>query len=232
MTFGDYRFGVSIEPNQWQLKRQPRMNGPQREHDLPMWMGSSISGDAEAYRRFLASVTLHLRAMARRRCARCGVPDCNAEDIVQEVLLTIHLKRGTLDPSRPIGPWISILVRNKLVDTLRRRGRTVYVPIDDVIDTLAFEQIETGLDHFDISRLLGRLSERQRDIVQSISIEGASVRETALRLGLSEGAVRTALHRALARLAALYQNDLDARHNKCPAPAERGLVGQETRKSV
>jgi DNA-directed RNA polymerase specialized sigma24 family protein len=80
--------------------------------------------------------------------------------------------------------------------------------------------------------LLGRLSERQRDIVQSISIEGASVRETALRLGLSEGAVRTALHRALARLAALYQNDLDARHNKCPAPAERGLVGQETRKSV
>ncbi len=152
------------------------MNGPQREHDLPMWMGSSISGDAEAYRRFLASVTLHLRAMARRRCARCGVPDCNAEDIVQEVLLTIHLKRGTLDPSRPIGPWISILVRNKLVDTLRRRGRTVYVPIDDVIDTL--------------------------------------------------------LHRALARLAALYQNDLDARHNKCPAPAERGLVGQETRKSV
>jgi RNA polymerase sigma-70 factor (ECF subfamily) len=113
-----------------------------------------------------------------------------------------------LDPSRPIGPWISILVRNKLVDTLRRRGRTVYVPIDDVIDTLGFEQIETGLDLFDISRLLGRLSERQRDIVRSISIEGASVRETALRLRLSEGAVRTALHRALARLAALYQNDL------------------------
>ncbi len=93
------------------------MNGPQREHDLPMWMRSSISGDAEAYRRFLVSVTLHLRAIARRRCARFGVLECNAEDIVQEVLLTIHLKRGTLDSSRPIGPWISILVRNKLVDT-------------------------------------------------------------------------------------------------------------------
>src|SRR5258708_18545529 len=135
MTFGGHRFGVSIEPNQWQLKRQPRMNGPQREHDLPMWMGSSISGDAEAYRRFLASVTLHLRAMARRRCARCGVPDYNAEDIVQEVLLTIHLKRGTLDPSRPIGPWISILVRNKLVDTLLRPDPPAYTPIAPHIAT-------------------------------------------------------------------------------------------------
>jgi RNA polymerase sigma-70 factor (ECF subfamily) len=75
------------------------------------------------------------------------------------------------------------------------------------MDTLGFEQIETGLDHFDISRLLGRLSERQRDIVKSISIEGASVRETAHRLRLSESAVRTALHRALARLAALYHSD-------------------------
>ena len=183
------------------------MNRPQREHESAMWVISSISGDAEAYRRFLVSVTHHLRAIARRRCARFGVPDCNAEDIVQEVLLAIHLKRGTLDSSRPIGPWISILVRNKLVDTLRRRGDTVHVPIDDVMDTLGFEQIETGLDHFDISRLLGRLSERQRDIVKSISIEGASVRETAHRLRLSESAVRTALHRALARLAALYHSD-------------------------
>src|SRR5258708_12220638 len=105
------------------------MNGPQREHDLPMWMRSSISGDAEAYRRFLASVTLHLRAIARRRCARCGVPDCNAEDIVQEVLLTIHLKRGTLDPSRPIRPCFSILFPNNLVYTFRRPGPTLSVPL-------------------------------------------------------------------------------------------------------
>ena len=44
-----------------------------------------------------------------------GLPEHEAEDIVQEVLLTIHLKRGTWDQSRPIGPWLAAITRNKLV---------------------------------------------------------------------------------------------------------------------
>jgi hypothetical protein len=47
-----------------------------------------------------------------------------------------------------------------------------------------------------------------RDIVRSISIDGMSVRETANRLQMTEGAVRVALHRALKALAILYRSDL------------------------
>jgi RNA polymerase sigma-70 factor (ECF subfamily) len=50
------------------------------------------------------------------------------------------------------------------------------------------------------------LKVRQREIVKSISIEGRSARETADRLGMSEGAVRVALHRALKTLAILYRD--------------------------
>jgi RNA polymerase sigma factor (sigma-70 family) len=177
------------------------------EDDWAVWMRAALGGDAEAYRRFLVAVTPHLRAMARRRCDQYGAPPSEAEDVTQEVLLAIHLKRGTWDPGRPIGPWLSAIVRNKLIDSLRRRGRQVSVPVEDVMDTL--QAVETGAitDRLDVERTLARLKDPQRDIVRSISLEGQGVRETAERLRMSEGAVRVALHRGLKALAALHRGE-------------------------
>lgn len=170
-------------------------------------MNAAIAGDAQAYRRFLQAVTPYLRGLARRRCEHFGVPAGDAEDIVQETLLAIHLKRGTWDPARPIGPWISTIARNKLIDTLRRGGRRETVPIDEVIDTLGSEEPPEGLEPREIDGLLARLQQRQREIVQAISVEALGIRETAKRLDMTEGAVRVALHRALKTLAALYKGE-------------------------
>ena len=170
-------------------------------------MRRAVDGDAQAYHRFLSAVAPHLRAMARRRCDQFGAPASEAEDVVQEVLLAVHLKRATWDPSRPIGPWLSTIVRNKLIDSLRRRGRHVNVPIEDVIETLEAEEQTGALDRLDAEHMLERLKNPQRDIVRSISIEGAGVRETAERLRMSEGAVRVALHRGLASLAARLRKE-------------------------
>lgn len=181
------------------------MKGWAREAEWTAWMRAAIAGDAEAYRRFLVAVTPHLRAMARHRCRAAGTADGDAEDIVQEALLAIHLKRGTWDPSRPIGPWIAAIVRNKLIDALRRRGRHVTVPIEDVIDTLGAQEEADSASPGEIDALLGQLKARQREIVKAISVNGSSVRETADRLHMTEGAVRVALHRALKTLAVLYR---------------------------
>jgi DNA-directed RNA polymerase specialized sigma24 family protein len=59
----------------------------------------------------------------------------------------------------------------------------------------------------DAERLIGRLRPPQDDIVRSISLNGASIRETALRLKMTEVAVRVALHRALKTLANLYRSE-------------------------
>jgi RNA polymerase sigma-70 factor (ECF subfamily) len=181
------------------------VSGWAQEGDWTAWMRAAISGDAGAYRRFLVSVTPHLRAMARHRCRVAGASEGDAEDIVQEVLLTIHLKRGTWDQSRPIGPWIAAIVRSKLIDALRRRGRHVIAPIEDVIDTLGVEDHADSVSHGEIDALLAQLKVRQREIVKSIAINGRSARETADQLHMSEGAVRVALHRALKTLVALYR---------------------------
>jgi len=99
-------------------------------------------------------------------------------------------------------------VRNKLIDILRRRGRRVEVPVEDVLDTLAAEEPRSSLDALDAERLIGRLRPPQDDIVRSISLNGASIRETAERLSMTEVAVRVALHRALKTLAALYRSEM------------------------
>jgi DNA-directed RNA polymerase specialized sigma24 family protein len=53
----------------------------------------------------------------------------------------------------------------------------VHVPIEDV--TLAAEESCDGLQVLEIDRFLRQLKPRQRDIVQSISVDGSSIRETA-----------------------------------------------------
>ena len=75
------------------------------------------------------------------------------------------------------------------------------MPIEDVIDTVETAPQADALEHRDVERMLERLKEQQRDIVRSISVNGSSVRETADRLHMTEGAVRVALPAARPRLA-------------------------------
>lgn len=179
-----------------------------QDDEWAQWMRAAIAGDAGAYRRFLASIAPHVRAVARSRCRSLGAPESEVEDIVQEVLLSIHLKRGTWDETRPIGPWVAAITRNKLIDVLRRGGRHISVPIEDVMDSLKAEDQTPDLSARDIDTLLGHLKAQQREIVRSISLNGNSIRETAAELRMTEGAVRVALHRALRALGTLYRSQV------------------------
>ncbi len=168
-------------------------------------MRAALAGDDRAYRSLLEALTPRLRAVVARALARSGGPSTELEDIVQETLLAIHLKRHTWDPSAPLAPWVQAIARNKTIDALRRRGRRIEVDVADFVDFLPAAPDRDPTESGDVERLLGELGERQRDIVRSIGVEEKSVRETADRLGMSEGAVRVALHRGLKTLADLYR---------------------------
>lgn len=185
------------------------MTTASREADWMMWMRAALAGDDGAYRKFLHAIAPYIRAMARSRCRRFGVLESEAEDIVQEVLLTIHLKRGTWDRSRAIGPWVSAITRNKIIDAFRRQSRRIDVPLEGVVDSLKAEDELPVISPHDIDLLLGKLTHQQQEIVRSISIKGTSIRETAERLKVTEVAVRVSLHRALKNLSALYRSSGD-----------------------
>lgn len=165
-------------------------------------MRAALGGDRAAYRDLLVALTPVLRMAARQGCLRLGLGVAEAEDVVQETLLALHLKRQTWDSNQPIGPWIRTIARNKLVDALRRHGRRgAEVDIDDLSEILAAPSEDDGGIRRDVARHLQALAPGQRNVVQAIAVDGISIRDTAQRLTMTEGAVRVALHRGLATLA-------------------------------
>jgi len=171
-------------------------------------MRSANAGDTAAYHRLLSAIVPALRAAARRDLLRAGQPTEQAEDIVQDVLLTVHLKRHTWDPTAPFAPWLFAIARNKLIDALRRRGRRVFVNIDDFTEVLPGEETQEDLPSVEIETHLKSLPDRQRDVLQSIAVDGLSITETAAKLAMKEGTVRVALHRGLQRLQARARKDV------------------------
>jgi len=167
------------------------------EAELAGLLRAAIGGDEAAYADFLRRAAAVVRHFARRRIVQGGV---DPEDVVQETLLAIHLKRHTWREDAPVLPWLYAIARFKLIDAFRRRGRRIEVDIEEVAGTLQQPVAETASER-DIERALGGLPPGQRSVVSSISVEGRSIGETAAKLGLSETAVRVALHRGLAAIA-------------------------------
>jgi len=176
-----------------------------RELEWTQLMLATIEGDSQAYRQLLTSLTPVLRSLAKRGFERVGLGNAEIEDVVQETLLAIHLKRGTWDRTRSLGPWVTAIARYKLVDSLRRRGRSTDIQIDDLADRLADGAANEGSAHHDTENMLGSLNDRQQEIVRSISIDGNPVRAVAEKLGMTEVAVRVSLHRSLKLLAERYR---------------------------
>jgi RNA polymerase sigma-70 factor (ECF subfamily) len=178
----------------------------QSDEKWAVMMHAAIAGDESAYRRLLGEIGASVRAMARGAFSRARVGDADVEDVVQETLLAIHLKRDTWDGGLRLAPWVGAIARHKIVDAMRRRGARRFQPIEDFETVLAAPEGEDPHARSDAERLIAQLAPRQRDIVRSISLEGQSIAATATRLSMTEGAVRVALHRALKTMAAAFRS--------------------------
>lgn len=178
-----------------------------RERQWLVLMERSLQGDARAYQELLVLLTVALRNVVRGRARALGV---ETEDVVQEVLLALHLKRSTWVSGTPVAPWVAAIARNKLVDAFRRRGHRTLVSLDDVVESLAADACTDEEHVHDLEHLLTNLSERQRSVVRAVSLEGHSAREAGAQLRMTEGAVRVTLHRSLKALAALIRKGRNA----------------------
>lgn len=166
------------------------------EAELARLLKAALQADEKAYAEFLRRAALLVRGFARRRITHGGI---DAEDVVQEALLAIHLKRHTWREDAPVGPWLFAIARYKLVDAFRKVGRRLEVELDDEFDA-PLPEAEEHASEREIKRVLDTLAPGQRAVVSAISVEGRSIGETASSLGMTEVAVRVALHRGLAAI--------------------------------
>lgn len=164
-------------------------------------------GDGRAYAKFLREITPLVRGVARSRSSGLGMDV--SEDIVQETLLAIHQKRHTWREDLPVKPWLYAIVRYKVIDAFRARGRRIHLQIDDFADVIPAEPGEDPTQRGDVERVIGRLDERSARIVRAIGLEGATISDVAGEHDMTETAVRVALHRGLKRLAALRESMIE-----------------------
>jgi RNA polymerase sigma-70 factor (ECF subfamily) len=78
----------------------------------------------------------------------------------------------------------------------------VFVNIDDFAESLPGEPAAETAPAGEVEAQLQSLPVRQRDVLRSIAVDSASIKDTAKKFAMSEGAVRVALHRGLASLTA------------------------------
>lgn len=170
---------------------------------LDTLLNAANGGDERAYRQFLEESAKILRGFARRR-APANASGFDPEDLVQEILMAVHVKRHTWRAGEPVAPWLFAIARYKAIDAYRRHGRRLNLDIADFAEMLDDPAAIPTASGLDVTKALRLLVGRQREVVASLSLEGRSVGETASRLGVTEGAVRVAFHRGLASIAAKF----------------------------
>jgi RNA polymerase sigma-70 factor (ECF subfamily) len=168
-----------------------------RDAELAGLLRAALAGDEKAYARFLEAASMLVRGVVRKRAGQGSV---DVEDVVQETLLAIHLKRHTWRTDAPVLPWLYAIARYKLIDAYRRKGRRIELDIGDFAEVLPAAE-EDRISERDLGRVLDVLPAGQRSVVESISVDGRSIGETAATLNMNEGAVRVALHRGLKAIA-------------------------------
>ncbi|MCE9597463.1 MAG: sigma-70 family RNA polymerase sigma factor [Spirochaetia bacterium] len=173
------------------------MRDSQSSHDpaaLGERMARSQDGDAKAYEELLGLVALRIRPYIRSR-----VRDYDAaEDVVQEVLLSIHRTRATYDPGRPFLPWLWAIVRYRCADHARKLGRLPEVPgnLEDTFQSTHADEDLSGEIESAIKRCLSMLPQKQEQAFTLTTFEGKSIREAAAELQISETATKVTVHRA------------------------------------
>lgn len=176
----------------------------QVEEELRALLIASLAGSAADYRRFLGRLGSHLRAYYKGKLARSGRTDTEAEDLVQETLMVVHVRRHTYDVTQPVTPWIHAIARYKLIDHFRRtRTAAADVPVEDAGVLVARDDHVAAESSLDVERLLAHLPPKMRNAILSTKVEGLSAAEAAERAGMSETAIKVSVHRGLKTLANL-----------------------------
>jgi RNA polymerase sigma-70 factor, ECF subfamily len=173
-------------------------------------MVAGLEGDARAYHQLLQSLTSHLRAYYRNRFARIGHGPEEAEDLLQEALLAIHTHRDTYDRLQPFTPWIHAIARYKFLDYLRRTKTSFKdIPMESAQELTASSDVAAVESGLDLEQLMSRISSKARQAIQYVKLEGLSISEAAARCGMSESAVKVAVHRGLKTLALRMRQERD-----------------------
>jgi len=173
-----------------------------RKDDEERWrslMRSSQNGDGRAYAQLLCELLPVLRRVVARRWPRSQ----DVEDVVQEILVSLHTARPTYDPTRPFMPWLMAIARSRIADAARqsyaRYANETTVAI--MPETFCGDQTKTDQEASDdqetLRKVMSTLPEGQREAIELLKIQGLSLKEASRVTGKSVASLKVIVHRAI-----------------------------------
>jgi RNA polymerase sigma-70 factor (ECF subfamily) len=130
-----------------------------------------------------------------------------AEDVLQEVYVTVWNRAGSYDPARGVSPitWLAAVARNRAIDRMRSRATRPTQPLEAAAETPdgaapAWALLEAEDDSRRLAACLDALDERQSSAIRTAFFDGMTYEALAVRLGAPLGTVKSWIRRGLAGL--------------------------------
>ena len=157
-------------------------------------------GDKQAYNQLLTALIPYIRNVLTPRLANIDW----AEEITQEVLISVHKSLNTYSPEKPFKPWIMAIINFRRTDFLRKhynKRDNAKTTLDDVdFQKSHVTNPQHAGEYKDVEKALEELPEKQRKVFEMIKIKGFTAQEVANETGMSVSAVKVSAHRTLKRL--------------------------------
>ncbi|MCB9981024.1 MAG: RNA polymerase sigma factor [Rhodospirillales bacterium] len=169
----------------------------QRWHEYAV---KAQSGNKRAYNALLKEIASFARSYILSSLAN---PEW-ADDITQEILISVHKSLHTYSADRAFRPWLMSIIHFRRTDYLRKyygaRGNK-----QTTLDNADFQRAnvtnpEHAGEYKDIEAALADLPENQRKVFEMIKIQGYTAKEVAGEMGMSVSAVKVSAHRTAKKL--------------------------------
>lgn len=163
--------------------------------NLETLMRQALEGDKRTYAELLRETARFLKPFLKQKLSA----ENEVDDLLQEILLSIHKARHTYDGLRPYKPWAYAIAKYRLMDYLRNHYADhlhTAKDMSELKDSLQDNVTEYRISYESISGEISKLPGKQALIMQMMHGEGYTAKEVAEKIGMTESAVKAAAHRA------------------------------------
>jgi RNA polymerase sigma-70 factor (ECF subfamily) len=184
------------------------MDADAKRRALAAAINRIAAGDKAALRLVYAETSAKLFGV----CLRILGERSEAEDVLQEVYLTVWRKAASFDESvaSPI-TWLVAIARNRAIDRLRASGASrAALPIEAAADVAdesmsAVERLEIDEDRARLRECLRELEQRQAAAIRAAFLDGFTYDELAAKASVPLGTMKSWIRRGLMKLRACLE---------------------------
>ncbi len=182
---------------------------PTEDQRLSILMRQAQQGNKIAYNELLVFIAAVLKGFFQKRLGHGP----EADDLVQEVLISIHGSRHSYDSEKRFAPWMYAIARYRLADYWRKQLKRLQNEVSyerDHEDRTESDGAGSTALHEKAVLALNRLPEKQRRVVHLLKISGFTIQETAQTMHMTETAIKVTAHRAYKALRKQFQEESHA----------------------